>query len=294
MLTPPMSEALIVFTSSVLGLTALTLPGDGGDGFSHVTCGGGGPGCSLSVGERATVPGGQRRQAPDRGGTPDRGGDGAAGLALQLATDQAMCAAMGPLAGACMAIQTAGLFAGGTAGNGGDGGGPAVTVSPVVVARRAAARLRLPSPEIKFSPAGEQLVGLPTWLWIDRATWNSRSATAAVPGVSVTAQARPRRVVWELGDGSRVTCHGPGTAWRSGMAAGSASPTCGHTYRTASGNQPDGAYRVTATVSWAITWSGTGGGGTLPAMSTSGSARLRVAESQALNGRISHTAPDSR
>lgn len=283
------AEAVIVLATSVAGL--ITLPAsaraDGGpDGLAKVSCGKG-AGCSLSVSSRKVT----RHRGPVSAGPSDSNGpstgEGLSDMARRFGADDTACAAMRPLAAICTEMRAAGLFD-----EHGDGA-RVVTVPPVVVARRAAARLGLPSPVIRFSPSGTQLVGLPTWLWIDRSVWGSRSATASVPGVSVTARARPQRVVWELGDGFRVTCRGPGTVWRAGMPAGSASPTCGHTYRAASLSRPGGAYRVSARVSWAITWSGTGGSGSLPAMSTSSSARLRVTESQALNDRAAGAAPGS-
>lgn len=192
-----------------------------------------------------------------------------------------MCLGLGALAPACIAANAARMF--------GDGHQPVnaapAAVAPIVVARRATARLCLPDPEIRSSPAPstEQLVGLATWLWIDRSSWTKRSATAAVPGVAVTAQARPSQVRWDMGDGTTENCAGPGTPWHPG-SPGSASPTCGHVYRRSSAGQPDAAFTVTATVTWAISWSGGGQSGTLPALSTSSATRMHVAESQAVNG----------
>jgi hypothetical protein len=160
----------------------------------------------------------------------------------------------------------------------------AAPVPPVVVARQAASQLRLDSPRIGSSPSPgtAQLVSLPTWLWIDRAGWGDRSATAAVPGVSVTATATATSVTFSMGDGSTVVCHGPGTVFPAGGDPKAASPDCGHTYTRSSAGQPGGAFAVTATVTWAITWAGGGQAGTLPAMTTQATAAFTVAESQAL------------
>ncbi|MEV0318129.1 hypothetical protein [Streptomyces sp. NPDC050659] len=159
------------------------------------------------------------------------------------------------------------------------------------MAQPAREQLRLPSPEISMSPAGEQLVKLPTWLWLARGSWHRVSETASVPGVSVTAIARPTKVVWKLGDGSSVTCRGPGTPYDGGSRTegsadpGRASPDCGHTYRDSSAGQPSGAYSVSATIHWTITWAGAGDSGIFPGMTTTSTAQVRVAESQALNTR---------
>lgn len=154
--------------------------------------------------------------------------------------------------------------------------------SPEEMARRAENQLALPVPKIMLSPAGQQLVNLPTWLAIDRSSYTARSATAAVPGVSVTATARPMSVVWSTGDGAAVSCRGPGSAFRAGDDPASASPTCGHTYRVSSASQPGAVFTVRATVHWSVSWSGAGQGGTFPGLTTTASARVPVAESQAL------------
>jgi hypothetical protein len=155
-------------------------------------------------------------------------------------------------------------------------------VPPVVVARQAASQLALDSPRIATSPptGTEQLVRLPTWLWIDPASWQAQHATASVPGVSVTANATPTTVTWTLGDGTTLTCRGPGTAYSAGADPAAASPDCGHTYMRSSADQPGGAFAVTATVTWGITWAGGGQTGALPALQTQAITTLRVVESR--------------
>ncbi|MFI7676417.1 hypothetical protein [Actinophytocola sp. NPDC049390] len=160
--------------------------------------------------------------------------------------------------------------------------GAALLPSPAELAQMARKQLRLPAPTIAASPSGDQLVNLPTWLWVANG-WAPISATASVPGVSVTAVATPTSVTWSMGDGSTVTCTGPGTPFRAGADPKSSSPDCGHTYRSSSARQPGETYPVSATVHWTVTWSGAGQGGTFPDMTTTGSAAFRVAESQALN-----------
>lgn len=154
--------------------------------------------------------------------------------------------------------------------------------SPAELAAQARNQLRLPAPKIQANPVGDQLVSLPTWLWLDRSSWGDVSATASVPGVSVTAVARPTSVTWSMGDGSSVTCTGPGTAFPAGADPKSASPDCGYTYRTSSAGQRGEAFGVTATVHWTVTWSGAGQSGVFPNMTTTGSAAFRVAESQGI------------
>ncbi|MCP2338906.1 hypothetical protein FHU30_004263 [Actinomadura rupiterrae] len=153
------------------------------------------------------------------------------------------------------------------------------------MAQVARGRFVLPSPVIRSSPRQDllQLVHLPTWLWIDRSVWHPYTATASVPGESVTATATPAQVAWVTGDGGSVTCHGPGTPYGQSGNPQAASPDCGHTFQVSSAGQPGEAYRVTATITWAITWAGGGQAGTLPPLTTSAAAGFRVAEAQGLD-----------
>ncbi len=68
---------------------------------------------------------------------------------------------------------------------------------PALLADQAVKALRLPAPAIRLNPAppAPQLVHLPTWVWLDASSWGSRSATASVPGLSVTATAT---VTWNV------------------------------------------------------------------------------------------------
>jgi len=160
--------------------------------------------------------------------------------------------------------------------------GAAPVLSPEVLARQARAKLLLPGVVIELSPSGDQLVRLPTWLSVAASSWHERSATAAVPGVSVTATARPVKATWVMGDGSAVVCEGPGTPWKPGADPAAASPDCGHRYLRSSARAPGAAYTVMVTVAWEVTWAGAGQSGTIAGLGTTGSVRVRVAESQAL------------
>jgi len=163
-------------------------------------------------------------------------------------------------------------------------------VTPAELARSAYNKLPLTAPTIVLSPTGQQLVNLPTWLAVTG--WSAESATAGVPAatavaaaVSVTATATPTFVVWSTGDSASVTCHGPGTIFTPGDDPAAASPTCGHTYRVSSAGQPGAVFAVTATVHWSVSWSGAGQAGTFPDLTTTATARVPVAESQALTTR---------
>lgn len=163
---------------------------------------------------------------------------------------------------------------------------PPQPVDPAVLARQASADLALPSPDIRANPdpRHDLLVQIPIWLWVDPSTWGARSATASVPGVSVTATARPTQVRWDMGDGTTVTCTGAGTPWRADTDPSAASPDCGHVYRRSSAASSGAAFTIRATVTWTVSWVGGGTDGTLPPLTTTATLTVRVAESQAING----------
>ncbi|WP_156037316.1 hypothetical protein [Glycomyces tenuis] len=161
-----------------------------------------------------------------------------------------------------------------------DGDGTPV-VDPAVLAQDAVDRLNLPKPKITSSPADYQLVRLPTWLHLGGDSWSTHSAAASVPGLTVTATARPVKATWDMGDGSTAVCEGAGTKWTPDYRAEDSSPDCGHTYTRSSAHQPSGKYTVSVTVDWAVSWSGGGQSGTVPGMTTTAQALWPVAESQA-------------
>lgn len=162
-------------------------------------------------------------------------------------------------------------------------GKPKAALTPAALAEQADQELRLPAPAIELSPSGQQLVNLPTWLSLGSGSWGARSASASVPGVSVTATATPRSVSWSLGDGHAVTCAGPGTAYTASASPRGPSPTCGFTYRNSSAAQSGAMFTVNATVRWSVNWAGAGQHGTFAGLTTTSAVRVPVAESEALN-----------
>ncbi len=163
--------------------------------------------------------------------------------------------------------------------------GPAVT--PEMLAQRAYRFLPLPAPVIHTNPPAtqDQLVNLATLLWVARAAWGTRTATASVPGLAVTVTAVPATVTWRMGDGGEVVCHGPGAPFDPAASRPDQAGACSYTYRRASAGALAGWFTVTATTTWRITWTATGaaGAGTLPPLSRSSQTPLRVAEVQAIN-----------
>lgn len=245
------------------------------DYFSGQTeCGsdGSGPGCQVGAESGESSPGDGGR--PD-GGSTTGGDQGEEDGAPAAAETEPNCEEVDSLAQECeAALAQAGL----------DGGEPAV--DPVAVANEARDSLRLPDPGIATSPGadGPVLVQVPVWLWVEEDTWRPESAEAAVPGGSVSVTATPSTAKWSMGDGSTVSCEGPGVPFVVGRDdPAAASPECGHTYTRASVGEADGVYGLGLEVTWEVTWeSSDGDGGELDPLVTSADAEVTVVESHGL------------
>ena len=133
------------------------------------------------------------------------------------------------------------------------------------LAVRAMNQLQLPNPEpqlvprISFSDGKTGgIVGAPAWLWIHASNWVTfvQRTEAGANWASVTA--RPVSQHWEFGDGGKVTCYGPGVAYRNSQSAVVDSPSCGYRYLRTSKQIPGGAFLVQVSVTWQVTWIGAG------------------------------------
>jgi hypothetical protein len=265
------------------------------------------PGCTVTVGSGAVSPGSAAGAIPqpgvaDGGSCTNFRGDpapcsdpvwgfmGSNGCYWKVDTEYHPPASVEQHAGEAGAWYLVSCTSGTFAGTAGGivwvpAGSAAPLPAPEVLARQAVNQLSLPGPRVVTSPPPDrmQLVNVATWLWLDQGAWVPVSATASVPGESVTAIASPMSVTWSLGDGSTVVCNGPGTPYAAGGDPAAPSPDCGHTYARSSAGDPGGVFVVSATVSWGVSWTGGGQTGTLPALTTTSSVQLRVGESQAIN-----------
>ncbi|BCY10930.1 hypothetical protein [Actinoplanes sp. L3-i22] len=154
--------------------------------------------------------------------------------------------------------------------------------SPEELARRALATITLKGPAIGIGTAG--LVFTPVWLWttVTPNTWGPISASASAGGLTVTITARTEQIVWDMGNGDSVTCTAPGTKQGAGEAD-RPSPTCGYDgYPQPSRTQRGGAYTVTGTSAWRVTWAGGGQTGVIDQTRTS-STTVRIDEAQVVN-----------
>lgn len=162
-------------------------------------------------------------------------------------------------------------------------GTPAVT--PQELLQVAIGELKVPVlPPRTAPPLGKDgLVGLPEWFWIPRPAWHATSVIVTAGPVWARATAAPVRLSFDPGSGlPGATCRGPGTAYQA--RHGSRATDCSYTYPQSSALQPGGAYPASVTVTWRVTWTGSGGvGGTLNAgLQIAYPISVPVAEGQAL------------
>jgi hypothetical protein len=179
---------------------------------------------------------------------------------------------------------------------------PAVpVVSPAMLANQARSQLAAAAPHVQMSPPSTsdpsvwQYARFPTWVWLSQ--WGSLHATAAVPGVTVTATATPVQLVLSYEDGPAgtkvVTCNGPGTPYSDGLASSenpdhpvhAASPDCGWTWDHTAVSSADQKFEVTAHVVYDVAWTvaGAPGGGPLPPINSATSTyRVTVGQIEAL------------
>jgi hypothetical protein len=126
---------------------------------------------------------------------------------------------------------------------------PGIAADTAEVARFAVDHLDLESPLPALSPAGDQIVGVETWLAVtSQLDYPSISADAG----PVWATVRPvfRSVTWNMGNGDRVTCTREGGATTVWDRHGSANQHSNCTY--VYGANGAGEFAVSATITWDI------------------------------------------
>jgi hypothetical protein len=161
-------------------------------------------------------------------------------------------------------------------------GTPAVT--PQELLQVAMGELKVPTLRPGTAPplGRDGLVGLPEWFWIPRGEWHQVTVTVRAGPVWAEVIAAPERLTFLPGGGlAAASCAGPGAAYRSGSAAGTG---CWFSYDQSSALQPGHAYQASVTVTWRVTWAGSGGTGGVvnAALQVGYPFALRVAEAQAL------------
>lgn len=167
-------------------------------------------------------------------------------------------------------------------------GNSGIGPTPRDVAQLAIEQMNLRAIDIGIVPEPAEgnvgLVGMPVWMWAANPnghTVGPISASASAGGITITATARLHRLTWDMGDGTKLACVGPGTPYNSSYG-NQRSPDCGHVYKQSSSTESGGKFQVTATSDWVITWAGAGQTGTIRLNGLTRSAEISVGEAQVL------------
>ncbi|MER7570280.1 hypothetical protein [Streptomyces sp. NPDC126514] len=167
-------------------------------------------------------------------------------------------------------------------------------ITPQILAALAYQHMELPDTEVTLAPEAVTKVNLPTWAWLDKAVFDEVQATAAInaPGFNLQATTTAKPVALKLQPGTEdaetypasgecvINADGSiGEPYAKGKA--DETPPCGLKYLRSSG---DGTFDLQATITWEITWTGTGGtGGDLPNGTFGNNQAITVQEIQAVN-----------
>ena len=116
-----------------------------------------------------------------------------------------------------------------------------------------AARIRPPIPVPATAPPFDDvIVKAQTWLWLEAYPWMPIEDSDSQGGISVTVRATPTLATWAMGEGTSVTCAGPGTPWTPG--ADDADSYCQYAYADSSAITQSGTFAGSVTVTWEFEW----------------------------------------
>ena len=142
-------------------------------------------------------------------------------------------------------------------------------------------RLPVPDPDPHLNPATEQLVGLPTWLWLER-PWERISAVASIGDAWAAVAAYPVLAHWTFADGTDIYCD-EGIPYDVTRPAREQHSGCTHTFQHSSIAEPDAIEWVRVTMIWKVEWySADAGGQPMGTVQRSTDVPVRVVEAQAL------------
>ena len=160
---------------------------------------------------------------------------------------------------------------------------PRPYISGTRLAKVAWDAVKIPAPTVETNPKvgsqGATLVGMDTWVWATGNTPTSVTAKATAGSTTATITAGSSGLQLSAPDG-KASCTGFGIAWHSGMPEGS-SP-CTISFNRSSAHL-GGATPLTIKVAYSASYtSSDGSSGTLPAITTTSTVNLPVAEVQTL------------
>ncbi|MEV0689539.1 hypothetical protein [Streptomyces sp. NPDC050388] len=164
--------------------------------------------------------------------------------------------------------------------------------TPEMLAEYAYNEVKVPETEIELKPEAKSTVNLPTWVWLDEGTFKEVTVRAELPNTGLWAETTAKPVALHLDPGTADAETYPasgdceindddsiGTPYTKGNA--DRTPPCGIRYLRATSGAP---YRLTAGITWQISWEGTGGAnGDLPDGTFETTQDMNVQEIQSIN-----------
>ncbi|MFE7671403.1 hypothetical protein ACFU5N_04220 [Streptomyces albidoflavus] len=164
--------------------------------------------------------------------------------------------------------------------------------TPALLAAYAYDKIEVPRTEVELKPAARSTVNLPTWVWLDSARFTEVTVRAELAAAGVWAETTAKPVGLHLEPGTtdamtypssgdcRIEDDGSiGRPYARGDA--DSTPPCGIRYLRATNGEP---YPLKASVTWQITWEGSGGArGDLPDGTFETTHGVTVQEVQAVN-----------
>ncbi|MDT9700848.1 hypothetical protein [Streptomyces sp. P17] len=164
--------------------------------------------------------------------------------------------------------------------------------TPQTLAEYAYNKVKVPETKVELKPAAKSTVNLPTWVWLDKGTFQEVKVRAELPNTGLWAETTAKPVALHLEPGTEDAEVYPasgdceingdgsiGTPYKAGNA--DKTPPCGIRYLRATNGQP---YQLKASITWEISWEGTGGAnGDLPNGTFETTQDMNVQEIQAIN-----------
>ena len=164
--------------------------------------------------------------------------------------------------------------------------------TPDVLAAYAYNKINVPQTQVELKPTTKSTVNAPTWVWLDKARFKEVTVRAELAEAGVWAETTAKPIALHLDPGTSDAETHPasgdcainndgsiGAPYAMGDAG--KTPPCGITYLRASSGQP---YRLKASITWQISWEGSGGSkGDLPDGTFETTQDMTVQEIQSIN-----------
>ncbi|MEV0206313.1 hypothetical protein AB0H97_14045 [Streptomyces sp. NPDC050788] len=164
--------------------------------------------------------------------------------------------------------------------------------TPDILAAYAYDKINVPQTRVELKPATRSTVNLPTWVWLNKATFKEIKVRAELQEAGVWAETTAKPIALHLDPGTQDAETFPasgdcqingdgsiGTPYTKGDAQ--KTPPCGIRYLRATAGKP---YSLRASITWQISWEGSGGTkGDLPDGTFETATDMTVQEIQSIN-----------